>query len=53
MEFVFILILATVELAFWMAIIGFLAVAVLMAVKSVINEDIDKGIHDDENNARL
>ena len=35
-----------------MAIIGFLAVTVLMAVKSenLIYEDIYKGIHDDDNN---
>ena len=30
--------------------IGFLAVALLMAVKGLIYEDICKGIHDDENN---
>ena len=34
---------------FWMAIIGFLAVAVLIAVKYLIYEDICKGIPDDEN----
>ena len=31
-----------------MAIIGFLAVAVLMAVKDLIHEDLYKGIRDDE-----
>ena len=38
-----------------MAIIGFLAVAVLMAVKNedLIYEDIYKGIPDDENNVWL
>ena len=36
-----------------MAIIGFLAVAVLMAVKDLIYEDINMGIHDDENNVWL
>ena len=36
-----------------MAIIGFLAVAVLMAVMDPINEDIYKGIHDDGNNVLL
>ena len=36
-----------------MAIIGFLAVAVLMAVKDVIYEDNYKDIHDDENNVWL
>ena len=38
-----------------MAIIGFLAVTVLMAVKNeyLTNEDIYKGIHDDENNVCL
>ena len=58
--FVFTFCLATVELgpiarAIWMAIIGFLAVAVLMAVENedVIYEDIDKDIHDDESNVWL
>ena len=36
-----------------MAIIGFLAVAVVMAVKDLIYEDIYKGIHDDEYNVLL
>ena len=38
-----------------MAIIGFLAVTVLMAVKSehLTYEDIYRGIHDDENNIWL
>ena len=41
--------------AFWMAIIGFLAVAVLISVKieHLIYEDIYKGIPDDENNVWL
>ena len=38
-----------------MAIVGFLAVTILMAVKNeyLIFKNISKGIHDDENNVCL